>query len=258
METLNGNAYSDPFPHLILENFYNEEELELVWEELKYYTKPGKLLEPKDFGGVVGAIVTDPTDENNKVVSLTKGTDAEIWAGTTIASGSIFYPLSSTEAGMTLRVWSPEAGVQVKLKLEESGDNEKVVETDAVTTVSSDWETLTFNFRNHTEGTPALNSSYVFDTLIVYINYGVGGSDETYYLDDIKFIGEIPLDVTVSSLAGNWKMAPEAGASHRARHASAASDTSHSCIQSAGGEPASSEWLGRGYSISRGAKRLPQ
>ena len=53
METLKGNAFSDPFPHLILENFYNEEELELVWEELKFYTKPGKLLEAKDFGGVV-------------------------------------------------------------------------------------------------------------------------------------------------------------------------------------------------------------
>ena len=26
METLNGNAYSDPFPHLIIDNFYNEEE----------------------------------------------------------------------------------------------------------------------------------------------------------------------------------------------------------------------------------------
>ena len=75
METLNGNAYSDPFPHLILENFYNEEELELVWEELKYYTKPGKLLEPKDFGGVVDktnshAIALDAVyinDRRNKV-----------------------------------------------------------------------------------------------------------------------------------------------------------------------------------------------
>ena len=75
METLNGNAYSDPFPHLILENFYNEEELELVWEELKFYTKPGKLLEPKDFGGVVDktnshAIALDAVyinDRKNKV-----------------------------------------------------------------------------------------------------------------------------------------------------------------------------------------------
>ena len=37
METLKGNAFPDPFPHLILENFYNEEELNLVWEELKFY-----------------------------------------------------------------------------------------------------------------------------------------------------------------------------------------------------------------------------
>ena len=46
METLEGIAFDKPFPHLILENFYNEEELNLVWEELKFYTKPGKLLEP--------------------------------------------------------------------------------------------------------------------------------------------------------------------------------------------------------------------
>ena len=53
METLNGNAYSDPFPHLIIKNFYNEEELKLIWEELIFYTKPDKLLEAKDYGGVV-------------------------------------------------------------------------------------------------------------------------------------------------------------------------------------------------------------
>ena len=50
------SAYVDefPFPHMIIDNFYNEEELELIWEELKFYTKPGKLLEAKDYGGVVG------------------------------------------------------------------------------------------------------------------------------------------------------------------------------------------------------------
>ncbi len=53
METLQAIVYKDPFPHLIIENFYNEKELELVWEELRFYTKPGKLLEAKDFGGVV-------------------------------------------------------------------------------------------------------------------------------------------------------------------------------------------------------------
>ena len=49
---IKGTAYKEPFPHLIIENFYNDEELELVWEELKFLTKPGKLLEAKHFGGI--------------------------------------------------------------------------------------------------------------------------------------------------------------------------------------------------------------
>tara|TARA_R100001443_G_scaffold34907_1_gene48684 strand:- start:182 stop:817 length:636 start_codon:yes stop_codon:yes gene_type:complete len=53
MNTLEGTVFPEPFPHLIIENFYDDEELELIWEELKFYTKPGKLLEAKDFGGVV-------------------------------------------------------------------------------------------------------------------------------------------------------------------------------------------------------------
>ena len=53
METLEAKAFTDPFPHLIIEGFYNPEELELIWEELAFYTKPDKLLTAKDFGGVV-------------------------------------------------------------------------------------------------------------------------------------------------------------------------------------------------------------
>ena len=53
METLEGIAYLKPFPHLIIKNFHNENELKLIWEELNFYTKPGKFLEAKNFGGVV-------------------------------------------------------------------------------------------------------------------------------------------------------------------------------------------------------------
>ena len=53
METIRGSAFTEPFPHLIFNNFYNEEELDLIWEELNFYTKPDKLFEAKDFGGVV-------------------------------------------------------------------------------------------------------------------------------------------------------------------------------------------------------------
>ena len=53
-EKLMVTLFNDPFPHMICDDFYNLEELELIWEELKFYTKPGKLLEAKDYGGVVG------------------------------------------------------------------------------------------------------------------------------------------------------------------------------------------------------------
>ena len=75
MENIEGVAFDQPFPHLIIKNFYNPEELELIWEELKFYTKPGKLLQAKDFGGVVDktnshAIALDAVyinDKNNNV-----------------------------------------------------------------------------------------------------------------------------------------------------------------------------------------------
>ena len=53
METLEISLYVNPFPLMVIENFYNEEELSLIWEELNFYTKPGKLLNAKGYGGIV-------------------------------------------------------------------------------------------------------------------------------------------------------------------------------------------------------------
>tara|TARA_X000000368_G_scaffold106366_1_gene82493 strand:- start:268 stop:900 length:633 start_codon:yes stop_codon:yes gene_type:complete len=75
MYQLEAMGFTQPFPHLIIKKFYNEEELELIWEELKFYTKPGKLLEAKDFGGVVDrtnshALALDDIYEKEKYRSL--------------------------------------------------------------------------------------------------------------------------------------------------------------------------------------------
>ena len=53
MHNIDIKLFDDPFPHLIAKNFYDESELKLIWEELDFYTKDGKLFEAKDFGGVV-------------------------------------------------------------------------------------------------------------------------------------------------------------------------------------------------------------
>ncbi len=168
-----------------------------------------------DFGGTSSSVVADPTDSSNTVISVVKGTSAEpseAWAGTTLLTGKVFYPLTATNTGFTVKVWSPEVGTQVKLKLEESGENPASVETDAVTTVAEAWETLTFDFNNHSPDTDALDLSKVFDTLIIYFNYDVSGYGETYYFDDVRFIGSVPVDVTSADLIGNWKLAPVEGA----------------------------------------------
>ncbi len=52
-ERIKADAFTDPFPHAIFYNFYNDDELKLIWKELDFYTEPGKLLDAKDFGGVV-------------------------------------------------------------------------------------------------------------------------------------------------------------------------------------------------------------
>ena len=48
------DAYQDPFPHIIFHNFYDNNELKLIWEELNFYTKPNKLFDVEDYNGVVG------------------------------------------------------------------------------------------------------------------------------------------------------------------------------------------------------------
>ena len=52
-EYLEADLYVEPFPLMVVQNFYNKIELELIWKELDFYTSPNKLFEAKEYGGVV-------------------------------------------------------------------------------------------------------------------------------------------------------------------------------------------------------------
>ena len=54
MQNISADAYIEPFPHIIYHNFYDDKELNLIWEELDFYTKPNKLFDVEDYKGVVG------------------------------------------------------------------------------------------------------------------------------------------------------------------------------------------------------------
>jgi hypothetical protein len=164
-----------------------------------------------DFGNSISGITADPTDSNNSVVSSVKG-DAQ--GGTVVARGLIYYPLTSTLTRISMRVYSPLAGIPVRMKLEESGDSSHSVEAQVLTTVANEWEVLIFDFSNQVIGTLALDTSYNFDTLSVFFDFGSAGNGETYYWDDVTFLDEYvpPISLTTEMLVGDWKLAPIAGA----------------------------------------------
>ena len=161
------------------------------------------------FGGAEDStIVVDPTGGTNKVAKVVKSATAELWAGTTLtADGTLGFaskiPFTASATRMTVRVYSPDAGIQVRLKVEDAADPTKSVETEATTTVANAWETLTFDFANQAPGTAALNLAYTYDKASIFFNFGVTGATagaKTYYFDDVAFGGTTPPPATWSPI----------------------------------------------------------
>jgi hypothetical protein len=182
-------------------------------------------------GAQASTIEVDPTNANNTVVKVIKSATAQPWAGTTITAAAELglaspIPFTASNQKMTLKVWSPDAGITVRLKVEEHGNNTHTVETDAVTTVAGQWETLTFDFANQGAGTAAINLAYTYDKPTVFFNYGVNGAtagEKTYYFDDLKMYAlpasGLQITVDVCSIAATevrmtgpfWSWDPTAG-----------------------------------------------
>lgn len=152
------------------------------------------------FGGADNSTVaTDPTLPTNKVAKVVKSATAFSWAGTTITglaesgfSSKIPFTLSDTK--MSVRVWSPNAGIPVRLKVEDHTNSAITCETEATVTIASGWQTLEFNFANKVSGTPDLDVTKNYDKVTIFFNFGVAGSVaglKTYYFDDVKFVSPL-------------------------------------------------------------------
>jgi hypothetical protein len=162
------------------------------------------------FGGTVSTVVVDPTLASNKVAKVIKNAP-ETWAGTTITGAaelgfSPAIPFTATERRMNVRVWSPTAGIPVRLKVEVNHQPTQSVETEALTTVANGWQVMEFNFNNQAAGTAAFNAAFPYDKASIFFNFGVAGSGQTYYFDDMRF-GAAALGVA-SFDASNIRMYP--------------------------------------------------
>lgn len=128
-----------------------------------------------DFNGTTSEIVADPTDAENTVVETSKVAPAELFAGTfTDLDAPI--PFTVANKKVSVRVWSPEAGITVLLKVENSANGGINSEVSTTTTVAMGWETLEFNFNN---GNNPINTNETYDRVVIFFDFGTPytGSD---------------------------------------------------------------------------------
>ena len=163
-----------------------------------------------DFGNNQSVEANDPTNAANKVKRTTKPSGAETWAGTTIGAGfTSRIPFTASTTQMSIRVYSPAAGIRVRLKVEDRTNNARSVETEAMTQAVNTWETLIFDFANQSSGTAAMNLTYNYDMASVFFDFGNAGTGRIFFWDDVRFLAAnttpnylvLPLDFQSTSYA---------------------------------------------------------
>jgi hypothetical protein len=153
--------------------------------------EPGAALQGFE-GCFDSTLVADPAGGTNKVGRVVKpGSGVPFYCGTTVITvangGFQAIPFTATATTMTVRVWSPDVGIPVRLKVEDIADGAKSVETEATTSVVG-WQTLRFDFANAAAGTPVLNLSTRYNKATIFFDFGRVGSGKSYYFDDLTFV----------------------------------------------------------------------
>ena len=145
--------------------------------------------EVTDFGNNQSVAAIDPTNAGNNVKKTTKANGAETWAGTTIGAGfTTAIPFTATKTQMSVRVYSPAAGIRVRLKVEDRTNNTRSVETEAMTQAANTWETLVFDFATPSAGTAQMNLTYTYNMASIFFNFGNAGTGQIFYWDDVSFL----------------------------------------------------------------------
>ena len=87
----------------------------------------------------------------------------------------------SANSGFKMKVWSPNAGTNVLVKLEDQSASNINTEVGAVTTKAADWEELTFPF--------GAGESGKYDRIILFFELNTN-TTETYYIDDFALYSD--------------------------------------------------------------------
>lgn len=158
------------------------------------------------FGGASSSVIENPdaSGENTsaKVAESLKPVGAETWAGTYF---DVPAPLDlATYPSISVKTWSPAAGIVVKLKLENQANADENFEVDVNSTVAEAWETLTFDFSAAPAGT--------YDRVVLFFDFGTSPTgDAAYTSARIKSenlyeftYGRVEVRAKLPSAGGTW------------------------------------------------------
>ena len=152
----------------------------VVWSQSLPFDFESTTSGMQGYDGASFTIVSNPSSVGNssaKVAKIVKVNVADKWAGGKITSISSLNFSSASTSVLSMKVYTTEpVGTVVKVKLESPYSGE----VDAVTTVSSAWETLIFDF-----GIPACSGSA---DLVIMPQPFTNGGGNTFYVDDIEQI----------------------------------------------------------------------
>ncbi len=134
-----------------------------------------------DFGGAATTVVANPDasgiNTSATVAKSIKTTGSETWAGTFLVLDEQLD--FSTITTLAVDVWTPDGGELVNLKVENAADGNIAIEINQPTTVAAGWETLYYDLSGG-------DLSQVYDKLVFFFDFNVGGDDTAYYFDNIR------------------------------------------------------------------------
>jgi len=145
------------------------------------------------FGEATAELIDNPDasgiNTSSKVASINKMEGAQVWAGVSIPLEEVID--LSNGAFFSMKVWSPNAGEPIMLKLEDTtsppdanGNPSIISEVQRTTSLAGAWETLMYDMSEH----PGYDAANNYNQVVVFPNFGQAGvaGGATYYIDDIQ------------------------------------------------------------------------
>ena len=129
------------------------------------------------FGNIPDVEVVPNPDQSGvnitaNTATLTKAAGAETWAGAFFETATLDL---DTYSKISVKTWSPNSGIVVKVKLENE-DASITHEVDITNLTANAWEELVYDFSD----APA--ADYI--RVVIFFDFGNTGDDSVYYFDE--------------------------------------------------------------------------